>query len=485
MDDFIKKQLEDYSSQEDGWNVPSEKHWIAAKEHFPKKKKKRRPLFLILSFLTVAAAMSLILWTMTDKEHAPSTIAETSEVNTIPRATKSNTSASRNQSDQEHTAENEIIEGETDKNEIEKTAVPVKTNESKNIITADLSKNSTDPIERNQETTNHSNGTRVVVPQAEISNSKKSSMHDRNETKELSASKIKTTNALNSLSVPKPKSAIHLASLESISKRYLQNENSYEKPLPVLSTAILAAPTGFYEIGLARKNFLLNLLDFEASLTEDEELEQGSSFVVDRSLINANLVLNKYFNRRWSLSTGLHVSRLKIGIDASINTLFENTDLDMFSVNGPDELIQSRNGGLSQTGLEIELIEGVELMDKDVLNFQFDIDLRVIAFEIPLIFNYHFYKSNFEFALGVGLHLEYLLVSQNEIEVFIFKDSEQINLEAIQAADSERILDHSYYLKFGTKYLINENINLGLSLNGNLTEFIFSFAEAGLYYRFH
>jgi len=53
LDDFLKNRLNDLSPSEDGWNVPSDDLWNAAKIHFPKKEKKNRwyfwlPILLLL-----------------------------------------------------------------------------------------------------------------------------------------------------------------------------------------------------------------------------------------------------------------------------------------------------------------------------------------------------------------------------------------------------------------------------------------------------
>lgn len=231
-----------------------------------------------------------------------------------------------------------------------------------------------------------------------------------------------------------------------------------------------------YELGLSHSKYLISAF-LKSEEIDDEEAELNN---IKMSLKNINITGRKWISKKWSYSIGANLTQLKVNTDIE---LLDTLDRNLNNFINDNYTISRSN--LKSDIPDIGLIDGVELMTGDILNVKGNVDLSLVAVQIPIMLDYHIYKNKMEYLFGSGFSADFLQVTQGEIDISIFKDQQLVNKPFVQERISEFVLDYSIYANLGMKYHIHKNWNVGLSMKISVLEPVFSYAELGVYYRWH
>ena len=240
------------------------------------------------------------------------------------------------------------------------------------------------------------------------------------------------------------------------------------------SPLILDRPN--YELGLSHSKYLISAF-LEEALNDDDETDLNN---VDLSIKNINITGRKWINKKWSFSVGANLTKLNINADIELQ---DTLDRDLNNFINDNYTIPRSN--LTSDIPDINLIDGVELMNGDIVNVKGNVDLGLMAVQLPIMLDYHIYKNKMEYLFGSGLSVDILQVIQGEIDISIYKDQQLVNKPFVQERITKFIFDYSLYANLGMKYHIHKNWNVGLSMKISVLEPVFSYAELGFYYRWH
>lgn len=472
MDDFFKKRLENYSPAEDGWNIPSDDIFNKAKVHFPKKKKKKR--FLWLLFIP-----ALILFSGVGYYLGKNSIDETTQISSSPEiasekiidphfsSTKNNSSKSENKTDLKNIkSEDQQPSQKTSTNLITKNN-PTKTS----IIT--------------QPTTLKSTETKQIITAAEIQNEVK----------------VKPTNVLPSITKNENKLKLENTEIAAEDETINASTHSVEKlPVPGIvevSTAAALIPTKYpsiienkniapsfqspaiiipkrqrlpkSEIGLAFGETIFRLLEINGTIDEPD----GTYLSLDLNYTNPNFYYTRWFAKKWSWTTGLRYSYFDLKLDLSVFQEFTQNDIDAYSSYGSFFGVK-RNSG--------EPITGVEINPGDTINIQANIAQIGHEVQLPLFVNFHLRKKRFEWRFTAGIALNILNMKVDQVFNNLYKDGNLISTPEWEPQLGWHLYG-SAHVGVSMRYHINNRFNLGLSPRIDLTNPIFSGMEVGIYYR--
>lgn len=439
LDDFFKKRLENEDEAPDGWNVPSELPWEAAKPHFPKPKKKKRFLLWIpagTSVLLVIAAIGYMDFYNADNINV--VLNKTAEIDINENG---------NLNENENKSKNEINNLNGDKNGI------INENKNKSLVVSnvELKKNTTENL--------------LITSYAEKTTTSLEPI------KEASKSEIKS---VNTSKVNKPIPPIQ--SITSVTF-ILSNEDAL---LPAVTFPKIMPEKKrhrFREVGIAHKlgPFSIDKLDFTDGM--DQLL-----FRPDYS--NINLQYTQSLGKRWSISTGLALTSIDAGLDF---VGFFNYDSSMIneSISSAYETgVKSATSKVSRQ-VDIRFFPGLEPAEGELLNAKGSLNLKRDFIQIPLMINYRWIRPKMEYHLGTGINFGFYKAEELDVAVAIYRDdtiiSEQPQLDDLVS----KSIDVTPIIQTGFKRKITPNIKLGINTTYDVAIPLNSGIEIGAFYRWN
>lgn len=470
---FFERKFLDAQPGGDDWNIPSDDIWNNALPHFPKEKKKKRPFFFFLigaGVLAMLLAVGLYFSFRTDSFTRLTTNKDAQLSAPFNHAT--NTPLAINNTPEKST-----------QNITDKTS---------NTIVAqdklDLIKTSTQNTFNNN-STNHGfqKKKKVENPLIILDASKK--------IKEKISETSETSNLKNKLGVSHLKNKTPLIDSET-------NIVS-EKPiaaLPVLFPEIIDKnkeiidhqPTIIpikrkrqlkkWEIGLSHSPFMFKWVNL---LTTDS-LPEGEELSFDIGYKNINLPISRRLGRRWSLSSGIALSRIKACVNFSSNNF-------VYDANQPDPdwtsiLREQTNTIFINTStleeLEINLSPDVNLVDGDSLELIGKIPVQLSFVQVPLILNYHFGKKRLEGLVHAGIYFNYMHERVRDVGFNLLMEDQIISESTNIDPYSDNYFAITPIIGFGLKYHLSDHFNLGVSTKIELFAPPLSRFEIGAYYSF-
>lgn len=482
MDEFFKKQLTDFNTSDDNWNIPSEELWNAAKPHFPKKDKKRKFLiwFLSIGLLVIGTSFGFFLGLNSKSESLDdnvtvglekieNTVSNTSSDQLESSHTIFKTSSTKDNGE-EQIATNENI------NQIENSKIP-KASASRKTTSEDF--NSAKPVVINSENTNDNQF-------SELSNNKISNNIVFNES--ILHTQPKGYKSDQDTENPVETKRLSLSDAALIPTLENQLVNSNNRSLPLMFSSLKLVPFRENHILFPKKEWGLSNTSFILDALENVVISSGSDqdqININDEFRNINLHYSKWIGKNWSISTGLQYSKLKLDIDFSVWENLSDDEIDDFLNQNINDLELQRSSNSSSRNFTIDLLPGVMVENQDLLNFQGRLNLDLKAAQLPVFLNYHFYRKRFEFILSGGIALEYIQSSQIGADFQIFRDNVLISEESSHEDFNENYFDYSIYLNHSIRYKITQNIHFGISAKLSVIDPIFSGADVGLYYRWN
>lgn len=483
--EFFKKRLQEVSAAEDAWNIPSDDVWNKAKEHFPKKKDKRRPFFLLFFGLSALLIISILVFTIYQEK--PSTGRQKNELAIVTQTDNTPGAPISKATDSEGFNPTATIEAK----------VPLAPNNHQTVINNDLNataKPSSNPIQRSMpdiDDTKLEGAVGTVANEAETSIDLEQYSHQS------------TNNTLDDRTISGqelgeiPDVRLEKVVTIKLDETQEQGEKLITK-LPTISTMVTGAQLdeleGFdllkmkpgrkrykWEVGLSHSPFIfLPNGEFEEETPDQQLLNIGIRY------LNFNIPISRQLSSKWSLSSGVSFSKLDVNMNFTAGEIYNQVE----TKGNLQKRYQSNTsaGSLSindaSSDVSIEFTPDANLMNGDSLVFKGAVPIKLGLIQVPLLLNYHFGKRKFEGLLHAGISIDYVNAAIKTTDLNVFKDgnliSEPIDFQPLQEAG----LLGSIYFGAGTKYHINDQLNLGLSAKIDVTKLLLSRYELGVYYRF-
>jgi len=516
MDDFFKKRLDDQTPAEDGWNIPSDDLWNNAKDHFPKKEKKKRwfwiPIFLGLFFSTTVGFYfgrnSLINSTIstditqTDIQTTPvienkKEISINEDIDTPKENIKANSDKSSNE-----VAQQPNIKASKNIQNLKKEVIVSKIPEKKQIFQkpneapiVNLTVEQLTQIQKNNPTPQKESVNQTLqqktFSKVEILSKKDNleilvteNQYPENESTIAKDLNEAPTEAIieEAVAVPKFINAERIALLTNFvnSSKIADNVSINDLSKKIIPKAKRIHDPN-QEIGISHSENLLRLLE----IIGGQDPETGEKMLVDLKAFNVNLHYTKWLKKKWSLSTGFYVSDFDLKMDVSFFTEATQEDIDQYIQRDANDKFEYRlvSSLPNQDNSKIKLLPGKEIMVGDSINIQAQIHQKGKSYQIPLHLNHHVYKNRFEWIFGVGLAIDFISIDINEFDIGLYKEGNLINEPLLPSTGKNFIIPY-LYLKTSLRYHINRRLNIGLSSNLNFPNIPLSNLETGLYYRF-
>jgi len=481
IDKFFADRLAQNQAEED-WQIPSDEIWLAAKPHFAKKKKKKKK-FIFWLIGTSAIILTLLIFdvkSIIKKEDRIPTKTNTIVNNNAQRSNaKTSSNTYRETNTEEESIDNEnikILNENVDKSNLftnnePKGAIKYE----KSISNGELKSNVKVTAEELTLTEQAFNNSSIVFD--DQSGVVMTKGMPNTATKAITVTEKIPVVAVKTKALENNRNLIAINNL-SRSKVMIEPEfqkDDLDKIAPLAFMPII--PTTFRpknELGVSTSKYILE------TILNNEVLTDPSSEIknLNTSFININASHRKWYNRNISYVYGLNVTN--IGLNFDLDAL-DTLDQNISTTNNTYEISTRRTA----QNINIELKEGIELLEGDIINVKGNIGLNLLAVQVPFMIDYHLYKNKFEYLFGVGISLDVMHVSQEEINISIFKQQQMVNKPLKNNEISEYLYDYSLYGSLGARYHINKNWNLGISTKISILEPIFSYAEIGIYHRWH
>ncbi|MBX2814402.1 MAG: hypothetical protein KTR24_00325 [Saprospiraceae bacterium] len=443
MDSFFKKALSNTDAAKNEWNVPDEAIWLAAREHFPKRKR-RFFVWILLGAFMLSATGSVLYSLMgsapqgdTDK---PSALLETDGA--LPQ----------------HIDRPDPFTTDPSKHKNQDPLASVQ------------DQHRPDAAEEGEEVTTIAPAN---VEQAPIPNAH--SIRDSESREDDGVQQdLKSTSPLISSKPRVNKERADAPSLEDetgrqqISSPMMTWKESNlvwsGRRLPITSQldppAIQrAAPK--WSAGLAYSLYPIGWIN---SLYIEEDGESLSIDVMKSSTVGAQFELMRWLSPRWSLQSGLVGYSFDLDLNASVRTTLTDQDIDEIQ---PFSRISSARSS-SNVRIEPETVvlkEGVQLVAGDVIDIGGDLSLKLSAVEIPIILNRHWIRpKGLAYHAGAGVGVGIFKANQSEVELFFLRNDLVINQPYFQEVHREKSLQFSFYLQGGMRYPIAREWDIGANL---------------------
>lgn len=490
MDEYFKKQLTDYSSSEDdNWDVPSDKVWKQALPHLPKKKESHKGLFFLLGFL-LAGSIALGYFFLSQQSN--NQVVKPTNTNQVNLISENSTPQSQTKALRENTdTGEETTEANSDTNPlksettassnqiktISKKTTTITTSRSANLISetnTTKTKKETRVNEQNEKTlknlsfSTHTKSTKESVSSSNTSRKEITSLH----TKKASNSQLGTANPM-------------LDQLPLLTTGFTSRIKKGAAALPYANKIIhpIGGKHTRKEVGIGSARYLIHLLPVLESALKDD----ADSIKINSKIRSANIYYRKWLGPKWSIASGAYFTSLDLELYLDIDDVLDCSDLSAFVSGQLGSQLTQREGCLdepSNNDIEIFLQDGETVSVNDSLNFVLDANLDIKGFQFPLMFTRHWAKKRIEYTVGIGASLDLVFFNQGRARLDVRRDGKSILKEIyIQEAQKEVVIDFGFYLDSGIRIPIHNSFNLGITSRINFRDPFLSGIEAGLFYR--
>ena len=492
IDKFFADRLTNKQTPEDDWNTPSDDIWLSAKEHFPKKKPRRRFIFWLFGIALMASSI-YTLYTVSDKTTTPQQATNNLSINdpsdgvekisrnntpqgadaiAIPSTTDSDTPTNTSHAIDEKTNDQPSASVNTSENTEVKVSNSTKetTRETNKIVTK---------VKEESSQENHPNAVAITAATT-VNNESSEEVTITNITNTTNSTAQITTPTLIDAGVPvEPQSRglLTLARLQSMVSGVTPTSTPIKFDKGITPMAKILAPMPLSEIGISHSEFLLGLLLHVVVYS----VEDGSASNIDFSINSLNLSRRNWLGKNISVSYGVNTTLLKMNADIDIIDTLQK-DISAFI---SDEYNSRARRNLNPDNLDVQLKDGFELLEGDIVTVMGNVTLDVLAVQFPVMLDYHFYRNKWEYLIGTGASLDLLWHNQEEIDISLFKAGQKVNKPLIIEGSRDFDVDYSIYSALGVRYHLSDSWNIGITTKIDVLEPIFSHMQFGIYHRWN
>jgi len=466
LERFFKNRLkEDSKLPEAEWSIPSDDIWEAAKVHFPKKKKKDRIIFFW--FYLVVFCLCVLVGVVSFLSHKENlTTAKViidNKIITEPKQDK-------------YKATQEVVA-------TEKINATIK----KEVIRKPLNKQR----ERNNlnKQQAHSLKAKNIPKGNELMLTKLNAVGKTGLDRQLKTAIIKVEKeqvdipvSLTKL-IPSPKITVLNSLKNSIAFLDIPERSlNLKVPLPTITEPV-KPPLKKWEVGLSYAPFIL----IQESIINDGAESPFEEQSIGIKHQNINFSIRRYLHPRFSVSSGLYLSKGKLDLAFCDTRIHEESNPAILGYflrqSNPANKINLVDLGLDMDA-SIEYVADANLNAGDSLTIKVGIPFNIKFVQMPLLLNAHFGKRKLKGILHTGISVDYQQTKANDLRVDIFKGADLISKPIVVEPLNEQSLKVRWQAGLGLRYAIKDFLQVGAGLHINITDPIFSRYDFGVYYGF-
>ena len=536
MDDFFNKRLSDFTTAEDGWNMPSDDVWENVKDQLPKPKKKRRRFIFFLFGVLLLGGISLTAsyFISQDKsgsgtdQFAANEIDSDNNTSNLSKTTHPIEAATLI-SDQEEKVESKIETSDR----IDEISAGVDDRQN-NLLAGDqkekLEKNTNKRVSNRPSQLNQASST--------LSNSSSAEgrgLEDRGAGNSLSdntaneaaitgrghatddfasdaGSGIMSDNEKQPLS---NNQNVGFANEDNATKGIVRQgglqlrESVKEEPILIYKSEhegmLGALPFQTFNTDRDKlladdylsleKLIMINDLDRKPQeigishslsaftfIKSQTELEDMDRFSIGTKFKNLNLEYGRWLSEKWRFSTGIYLTKIEVDLDF---LQFFNFDQPFMNESITTEYgnTVSNSSANSAGNVRLTFFPGQEPTEGELINIRGNINVALSALQVPLLFSRHRRKNKIEFFYGGGAVFELLREEQSDGMLDVYREDQIISSSSEIDDLDEVYLDYSVYVIGGFRHHITNRVSAGINFKIYGTELIFSTADVGVYYR--
>ncbi len=501
MDEYYKKQLTDYQPAADEWNIPSEELWNNAKPHFPKPKKKRGTLILLLLLTIVIPSTYFLLEGFSIKRDTAinydsnSSDQHNSTIDDLPINKNKYNNSLKNRSASPSIKIDDYNSNAISK-EIIKESSPIA--QHNNIISWDksnydnkaklLSSNNTSSFAiepktnttfktKSNNTSNDHDSHNDIIHSTKVKVNAKKIANPKQYINPIVSPNNHSNRTINTIAYVNQLDLLLLAS-EDLERPLSFRQNLTSTLLPSVSK------TGNHEVGIGSTLHLLTLIGEVKNGDNDEWPDEEIFFKSSRNK-NINLHYQYALSRKWYISSGLYYHHINFNLYGfTYDVLTQSTLDDFISTNLNDQLNANLTDPRQSNDQKIELISGQSVSTGDTLKFGLDVSLSLNTLQIPLVINRKWGIKQTEVFIGIGGSVNFESWKQNSADVQLFKDNILITKPYSEGAEPpNRKTTFEFIFQTGIDYKITDNLKIGLAGRIFLPGLIPTGLEARLMYR--
>lgn len=458
IDQFFKKHLGNTSESGDGWNIPSDDLWVVAQKKInqPIKKKKRRVLFWFLGLGTLIC--TLLFLKINEKIIINQSILQDNVLEVLEQ-TESQLSLDTllQKVENEEAIVNKAIVANVD---FERETPPLLSRQSSKTI--DLP---------HKAKVNGDN-----VQQKRWPHELHSVLSNENN-KELNVE-----DSINIGALKFPAKTTHPLPTQAIAEvlfipqmNDLFDINQYEVITEV------EIPSWQWEIGISHARYPANPF----TVIDAQDIENNKFInLLSSSYSNSNFVVTKKAKGRLSLSSGIYFTQQKIDVAFGFDSLIYESGNK--AIEDGIKLLANNvtNNNSDENELELRFFPSANILNGDSLELYGHLPIKLVAYQLPLIWNFHFGRKRLEYLLNVGFSLDFIAITVDELPVEVFKEGVLVGNDINFKALKKIFLGARLYLGSGLKYHFSEHVNASVLFKLEPYSKEFSRYELGVHYKF-
>ena len=494
---FFQSRLKESSPEEAGWNIPSDDIWESAKVHFPKEDKSRRPYLLLLSGLVGLILIGILAYSqLSSNQELILSESDITTETTDDKKTANQKNISNQTIEQESYTTNINKDINTSREQKSKSTLASTNNISNQINNKPIINKSavsqTLDSEIQTETTKKGNTVfATTINEKTISflsdeslSNKTESANDiaevtNNKSKDSAISKANTLAADSANNIADGPNNIDLVQLNIISALPIELL-TYDMAKDLSANHIITPIKSDkkWEIGLTTSPLILPL----ERLIKEDAADEGINDV-DLKYIGLNIPITRIINPKWSITSGFYYKK------GSLRVSFEEEET--LDIGDNISMMFNDNSSVASISLQdqteeitVNLKPDAQIIDGEVLSVKGNGLVDFNVFQVPLLGNYHIRKNRFEYIFSLGASIDFARIAINEFDITLAQQNRIITEPIKYTPLSVDLIEYSLYAGVGTKFHLNESINLSYGIKSDLTAVFLTTHEIGLHYRF-
>lgn len=484
IESLFHRHFSEEGHQPSDWNTPSDELWEAAKIHFPKKKKKRRFIWLFFFPLGMGLIYAFMSFPFGTKEeatviHQPLNISDELKFPESARQIEATSIHAMPVAEEVETKDSDHI------------------NESHAAATKQIISN-TDEQARHQITTY--NGPQSDMMPASVVPSAPNEINSK-EPIQLSSDR-KPIGILNTLEETRP--IVSQTSSQSTSSVLISGTSEVAAKAPANSIGKVdllslsefdIAPMSwkydrlipkrkeprhkFWEVGMSYAPLIFNPA---SAANDDGGISANETFRLTTKYTNLNGIVRRQFHPRWSVASGIYYSSLQVN--------FRFTAIDTYKPSGTFKVQLDENvrvGALDldgdRTDISLSYRPDAGLQEGDELLLEGFIPIDFKAWQLPLTVQYQIPGRRINWVFRSMAALDVFKASVDYLDLAVYKGATLVTDPPEYKPVSALGAGFSFYLGGGLEYKFSDRWRLAATSNIDLMQLIFSRHEIGLYYR--
>ncbi len=483
LDNFIKKEINNISSQSSDWSDSDESRWTIIQPKIDaiyRKKKRRKALILFFGLILITSSTGLL--------YSSNIFNNYSKELNIKNQINDSFDTSPNDKITSTHFEKDISKAEPIENNITSTQAKEITesnttsNKPKEIIESNIASNQTRKSPKKSPLINtqlykpssnlnfaveNKNDEQLLIEKLTFNESKISALIIEESSKKNNLAKEIYRGPFNSLTIP----PISFETKINNPIKYIDNK--------ITSYKLKSNPFSKWEIGIGHTQFIDN------PFLTNQQVQQNNTTITlaDKRYESYNFIINRNFTRNFSFTSGYHFFQQFILLNYSFKDI--SYDGKGNTLSNSFGLVEGRSyisDNVDKDELFIKFLPGKDVTIGTILNAEGYADAYARAHQVPLQINYHKNIRNWQLVGFTGISLNILQLEIPRFEVDIYANEELVSNDINFSPLEETVFIPNIIFGAGIRYRFYNRYNANIFYNHNPLNTSFARLQFGLTY---